>query len=70
MLYEVITSIFLPLNILEEAMEKLSNSSDTQQKIEIISKDETAQIAKYFNNYIDKIEKTKEEDAKVIIDVV
>ncbi len=62
-------SIFLPLNILEEAMEKLSNSSDTQQKIEIISKDETAQIAKYFNNYIDKIEKTKEEDAKVIIDV-
>jgi methyl-accepting chemotaxis protein len=62
-------SILLPLTILEEAMEKLSNSSNTQQKIEIKTKDETAQIAKNFNNYIDKIERAKEEDSKVIIDV-
>jgi methyl-accepting chemotaxis protein len=62
-------SIVQPLEILEEAMEKLSTSSEGHAKIDIKSKDETAMIAKNFNKYLDKIEKGREEDSLVIHDV-
>ena len=62
-------SIITPLQILENAMENLSKDTTKQVKIEIVSDDETSKIAKNFNKYIDKIEKSQKEDAKVINDV-
>ncbi|WP_321314456.1 HAMP domain-containing methyl-accepting chemotaxis protein [Halarcobacter sp.] len=62
-------SIIVPLEILEDAMDNLSKDGSTQIKIDIKSKDETAQIAKSFNKYIDKIEENKREDELVINDV-
>jgi methyl-accepting chemotaxis protein len=62
-------SIISPLEILKDAMKKLTDSSNKDIKIEIKTKDETAQIAKYFNEYISKIEKDHLEDTLVINDV-
>ncbi|RXK11650.1 hypothetical protein CP965_12830 [Halarcobacter mediterraneus] len=62
-------SIISPLESLEKAMANLTNSSDINKKIEIKTKDETAKIAKNFNEYINKIEKAQSEDTLVIKDV-
>ena len=62
-------SIISPLKILKDAMKKLTDSSNKDIKIEIKTEDETAQIAKYFNEYISKIEKDHLEDTLVIKDV-
>lgn len=62
-------SIISPLEILKDAMKKLTSSSNKDIKIDIKTKDETAQIAKFFNEYISKIEKDHLEDTLVINDV-
>ncbi|PHO12834.1 chemotaxis protein [Malaciobacter marinus] len=62
-------SIISPLKILKDAMKKLTDSSNKDIKIQIKTEDETAQIAKYFNEYISKIEKDHLEDTLVIKDV-
>ncbi|PKI80261.1 hypothetical protein CP960_09935 [Malaciobacter halophilus] len=62
-------NIVSPLEILKDAMQKLTSSNSKDIKIDIKTKDETAQIAQIFNNYINKIEKEHLEDNEVIQDV-
>ncbi len=66
----IIKSITTPLQILQNAMASLNDdSSDNNQKINNIAKDETGEIALSFNRYIDKINDHALEDEKVINDV-
>lgn len=57
------------LNALNNGIMNLLNSNDVTSRVEVLSKDEISKIALNFNKYLDSIEESLKEDAKVIDDV-
>jgi methyl-accepting chemotaxis protein len=62
------SGIIKSLDTLEESMEALAKGEESK-KIELENQDETANIAKYFNCYMDNITKGLEQDKLVITEV-
>ena len=57
------------LNALNSGIMNLLNSNDVTSRVEVLSKDEISKIALNFNKYLDSIEESLKDDAKVIDDV-
>jgi len=57
------------LNALNSGIMNLLNSNDVTSRVEVLSKDEIGKIALNFNKYLNSIEESLQEDAKVIDDV-
>jgi methyl-accepting chemotaxis protein len=61
--------VLKPIKNLQDSINILSNSGDTSHRIEILSLDEVGQVAKTFNDYLEKVEAGEKQD-QVVIDEV